>query len=332
MTASAPRRGESSITATLAVVLLVGLGGLWAGRLTPSVSAVFAALTIGLLVRNAIAPFSPSPRATNLIATRVLKLAIVCLGAGLDLRIVDSLGLPVLATIVTAVLVGLASASLIGRLVGLDAGAATLIGVGTAICGASAIAAVAPLIRASREQTGVALATIFTFNALALFAYPIVGHALAMSSTAFGTWAGIGVHDTASAVATGFAFDGPSGDVATVVKLTRALFLLPVAIAIAARREHEGSEPFAWLTAVPLFVIGFILTATANSLGLLGAFGDWLGSAAKIAIVFVVGAIGLTLEVRRITSIGGRMFLAGLGSSVVVALVALLSIKSIGLH
>ena len=169
------------------------------------------------------------------------------------------------------------------------------------------------------------LATIFTFNAVALVTYPLIGVVLGLGQVDFGTWAGAGVHDTATAIATGFAYGDTSGEVATLVKLTRTLFLIPMIVVLATRVRHEGpsgatrriSESFPW------FVAGFVIMAFANTVGLLGSFGDPLNEIAKIAIVVVVASIALTLRFQRLARIGRNLAIAGMTTSLAVGLVAL---------
>ena len=156
-------------------------------------------------------------------------MAIVLLGAGID-GLLLARGFETVIVMAIAIIVAIAVANYIGRLVKLPRRAATLVGVGTAICGASAIAGVAPILKSKKDEIGLALRTIFTFNAIAPLVYPLRGTLLQLSDNALGTRVGIGVHDTATSVATRFAFSESAGEIATVVKLARTLFLIPLII------------------------------------------------------------------------------------------------------
>lgn len=324
--------GSSSRVVTAGVIVVVGGLGLILGPLVPVVNEVVVALVLGFLLANLGGSLGrPDEQTVSFMLGRVLKGAVVLLGAGINLAIVADIGGPALATTALSVVVAIAATWAVGTRMGLEGRPTTLIGVGTAICGASAIAAVAPLLRARREEIGVALATIFTFNAAALIAYPLLGSLLGMSQLAFGTWAGIGVHDTAASVATGFAYGTDAGEAATVVKLTRTLFLVPLILVVAARTtDVAGHGMRAVGRSFPWFVLGFVALAVANTLGWLGTLGTFASDAAKLAVVFVAASVGVTLRVSRMAAIGGPLVITGLVGSLVVGSVALLALRLLG--
>jgi uncharacterized integral membrane protein (TIGR00698 family) len=220
-------------------------------------------------------------------------------------------------------------------MVGLSRETSMLIGVGTAICGASAIAAVAPIVKAKKEEVGLALGTIFIFNALALLTLPIIGLAAGMDSFVFGAWSGIAVHDTASAVATGFAYSPEAGEAATLVKLTRTLFLIPMVVFLALTYSlKESAEPGESVGSsvrktFPLFVLGFVATATANTLGFLGDLGGTVAGVGRLLVVGVVVAIGLSLGVGKIRAVGLALAITGMVAAVTVAVAGFWLIASL---
>lgn len=327
---------ESSRRVTVGVVLVVGVAGILLGPFLAGLNAVVVALVVGIAVANLASRwFDPADQVTSFLIKRVLKAAVILLGAGIDLAIVADIGGPALATTALAVVVALVVAAGLGIRLGLAPRPATLIGVGTAICGASAIAAVAPVLRAKREEIGVALATIFTFNAAALILYPIIGGLVGMSDVAFGTWAGIGVHDTAASVATGFTHSDTAGEVATLVKLTRTLFLIPLILVVSAWEARGPNRTESGLQAIarsfPWFVVGFVVLALANTLGWLGGIGDVANDVAKLAIVFVVAAVGLTLRFSRVAAIGRPLFVTGFAASLAVGGLALAALGIFGI-
>jgi uncharacterized integral membrane protein (TIGR00698 family) len=237
----------------------------------------------------------------------------------------------------------LGGAWVFGRLLGVRGDTQTLIGVGTAICGGSAIAAATAAIGAKRSSVAYALATIFTFNIVAVLTFPPLGHLLGLSPEAFGLWAGTAVNDTSSVVAAGYAYSQAAGDQAIVVKLTRSLTLIPIVLTLAAlkiRRENraaraldavaEGSyegatasirKPLPWRKLVPLFLIGFVAAAGLRSAGAVPT--AWLPTLTVIGtclITAALAAIGLSLRPRELRDAGPRPLLLG---AILWALVAI---------
>lgn len=328
---------------SVALILAVGVGSILVAPAIPGVNAVVVALAVGLLIANIGGALRPDAVAieetvSKFVLKRILKLAVILLGAGIDLALVATVGTGALVVITVSVLLAIAIAALVGPRAGLNGRSSVLIGVGTAICGASAIVAVAPVLQAKKHEIGVALGTILTFNALALITYPLVGNVFDFSPITFGTWSGVAVHDTASAVATGFALGPESGEVATLVKLTRTLYLIPIMVAVAGwvsiRRgatESTGTRTAqAVASSIPWFVFGFAVLAVLNTVGLLGGFGEALNDAAKILIVFVVATIGLTLRFSQVASLGRRLFITGFVASATIGVASLGLIYALG--
>ena len=177
--------------------------------------------------------------------------------------------------VIVAAAVALGLTALLGRVMGLPPRLAVLIGIGTAICGNSAIAATAPVIDADETEVSFAVGTITVFGMAAFLLYPLIGHTLGMGEHLFGYWAGAAVNDTSQATATGFAFSQTAGGIATVVQLTRNTLLGPVLLVIGAmyaRRTSRVPQPSSGraprlLTIVPAFVLGFVVLALVNSVG-----------------------------------------------------------------
>lgn len=307
------------IAATTAVAMLLG-------EIVAGVNGVVIALILGLVLANVGFRRSPDERVTSFVLGPWLKTSIVLLGAGVDLALLQNIAGRILVVIAMGIATGIVAAYFVGRALHIGPRPAILIGVGTAICGASAIAAVAPVIGAKKKEIAIALATIFAFNALALLTYPILGAWMGLDQTTFGAWAGIGVHDTATSIATGFAYGEASGEIATITKLTRTLFLVPVMLFLASReRDHGGSDQRTrrFTYSIPWFIVGFIVLAVANTAGALGSFGDVLNDAAKVAIVAVVAATALSIRIRETLGLGRDVGIAGMATSVAVGVVAL---------
>jgi uncharacterized integral membrane protein (TIGR00698 family) len=237
---------------------------------------------------------------------------------------------------VLAIVVVVASALVLGtvlaRRLGLVPPLSALITVGMAICGNSAILALSPIIGARHRETAYAVSTITIFGLIGVLALPILGRLMAMNDAGFGTWAGLAVNDTAQVVATGYAFSPAAGDVATVVKLTRNLAILPVLLgatwwvarhvrdeAAASAAGSAGGSTLAMIgRAVPWFVVGFVIVATLRSIGLLdgtlpsgGTVADLFSTLATLCILIALAGVGLATDLRAMLGVGARPFLLG---------------------
>ncbi len=209
------------------------------GRVVPLIGAPIFSIVFGM----ALSFFRRSDRIERglaVVARRALQYSIVLLGFSLDLGVVARVGVQSLSVMVFTITAALLTAYLLGKVLRLDPKVNTLIGVGTAICGGSAIAAAAPVIDASEEEVAFSISTIFLFNIIAVFLFPVLGHLQGMSQHSFGLWAGTAVNDTSSVVAAAFSYGDEAGRYATVVKLTRTLMIIPVTLALALQRAWKG--------------------------------------------------------------------------------------------
>lgn len=277
-------------------------------------------------------------------AKKVLQYAVILLGFGLNLAQIAAVGaesLPIiLTTIATALIVGY----ILYRVLRMDSAIATLIAVGSSICGGSAIAATAPVIRAKDEQVAQAISVIFLFNVVAALIFPTLGQALGMSNEGFGLFAGTAVNDTSSVTAAAAAWDGmhPGSnalDAATIVKLTRTLAIIPITLVLGivmARKEsadesasnaQAASEPsstrrkgplgnFSLKRAFPMFILFFlvasIITTIAVAAGADAAVFAPLKTLSKFFIVMAMAAIGLNTDLVKLVKSGGKPILMGL--------------------
>jgi uncharacterized integral membrane protein (TIGR00698 family) len=309
--------------------LLLAIGVALAARVvaaqTQLVPDVVLALVAGLAV-NAVVRLPAAVRpGTRFVLHYLLRAAIVLLGAGLTVAEISRLGsltiLLVIACVVTAMSLGMA----LGRCTRLPPKIGVLIGAGTAICGGSAILAIAPLIEAEESETAYAVAVIFTFNIVALLAYPILGHALGMDQVAFGTWAGTAVNDTSVVVATGYAYGHAAGATATIVKLTRTLLLVPLALGVStAYGVRSAPTRRSAVRVFPWFVLGFAGAALLNSTGAIPAVAEpALAQLAAFLIVVVMAAVGLNVDFGHIRRMGIKPLLVGFGLAASMALVSL---------
>ncbi|RPJ52993.1 MAG: putative sulfate exporter family transporter, partial [Acidobacteria bacterium] len=235
------------------------------------VSAVAIAIVLGIVIRNALGMPEACRPGVGLGVKRLLRIGIALMGAQLSAAQVARTGARAVIIVATCILLALLVVRLISLRMGLSERLGTLLGVGTCICGVSAIVATAPLIEAKDEETSLAVSTITVFGLLAVLVYPLVGRLLGLSDTFFGTWAGTAVNDTSQVVATGLIYSERAGEVATVVKLTRNLFLAPVIVGLSSwyfsRASRTANRGLSWRNAVPGFVLGFVVLAVLNSLG-----------------------------------------------------------------
>jgi uncharacterized integral membrane protein (TIGR00698 family) len=221
----------------------------------------------------------------------------------------------------------------VGRLLKMPRNEKTLIGVGTAICGGSAIAATAPALEAREREVVRAISTIFLFNIIAAFLFPALGRLIGMSDMTFGMWAGSAINDTSSVVAAGYAFSDAAGTTATVVKLTRTIMIIPVTLIIALTRPgtREKGRGVNILKAFPWFVLAFLLASVINTTGFVPAeatvFWSRMG---KFLIVAAMVAIGFGCDVKELIKGGRKPIILGFCCSVCVAATSYL-INSFGI-
>jgi uncharacterized integral membrane protein (TIGR00698 family) len=252
-------------------------------------------------------------------ASRVLQVAVVILGAQLSLRQVLQVGAGSLPVMLGTFAACLALAYLAGRRLGIAGDVRTLIGFGTAICGASAIAAVSPVVRAKHADIAYAISTIFLFNIAAVLVFPPLGHLLHLSQHAFGLFAGTAVNDTSSVVAASSSYGAAAGHYAVVVKLTRTLLIIPTCLALGALTSRrtpttDGNTPARWhaVRVVPWFLVGFLAAATLNTAGFVPtALHPQIQHLAVFLITVAMSAIGLSTDGAALRKAGPRPLLLG---------------------
>ena len=304
-------------------------------RFVPLVGAPVLAIVLGVAIR-AIRPLPERCRSGIAFSARtVLQTAIVVSGFGLSLAVVAKTGLGTLPVTLGTIAVALILAPLVGRLLGLDRTLRTLVGVGTAICGASAIAAVASVIEPEEIDVALSIATVFFYNIVAVLIFPPIGHVLQLSQDAFGLWAGTAINDTSSVVAAGYVYGHEAGDHATIVKLTRATLILPIVAVIAllrARRAGAGGVKVPWAKIVPWFIVYFLAATLIDTLGLVPP--AWHGAVSIVAVFLIsvaLAAIGLQTQLVRLLRSGARPLALGFILWLCVALSSLAIQRATGL-
>jgi uncharacterized integral membrane protein (TIGR00698 family) len=304
------------------------------GAAVPLVGAPVSGIVLGVLLSSMVGPrLRPGVRFAS---RRILQVAVAVLGAQVSLTQVVHVGASSLPVMLTTLAACLGGAYFAGRWLGIPGNVRTLVGVGTGICGASAIAAVTPVIAAAGVEVAVAVSTIFVFNVVAVLVFPLLGHALRLSQHAFGVFAGTAVNDMSSVVAASRTYGTAAQDDAVVVKLVRVLLIVPICIglaALAARRAQTGDAPardnpaVAAHRLVPWFLVAFVVLAVANSAGAVPPSAHHVVARVSLFLVTVaLSGLGLGTDVAALRRVGPRPLVLG------AILWALVSLTSLGMQ
>jgi len=250
---------------------------------------------------------------------------------------VARIGAGALGLVVACMTAAFTVAALAGRVLRVPPRLALLIGVGTAVCGNSAIVATAPVIKAEEREVSFAVGTITLFGTLAVFLYPLIGHALGMTAPAFGIWSGVAVNDTSQVIATSAAYDPIARDVAAVVKLVRNTLMAPLLVLIAwwwsrGAAASTGAAAKGVKSAFPLFVLGFLGVALLRTVGIIDKpLAALIDEGAKACILVALAGVGLSTRLGEMRRVGLVPFALGLSVATAVAGVSLLLIQGLGL-
>ena len=262
---------------------------------------------------------NPCPKFHKKTSKYLLQVAVVCLGFNMNLQESLRSGAEGMMFTVVSVVGVMALGVLIGYWLHINRKTAYLISSGTAICGGSAIAAVGPVLKADENEMAVSLGVIFILNSIALFIFPPLGHLLDMSQHQFGTWAAIAIHDTSSVVGAGEAYGEEALQIATLIKLTRALWIIPLAIATMFIFRDKTAK-----ISIPWFIFIFVLAMVVNTYV---ALPEWFVNVmvwiAKRGMVVTLFLIGASLSISTIKSVGVRPLLQAVALWVVISVVSL---------
>ena len=305
------------------------------------IGASVIAMFIGMIVNRFYAPNDKTKPGIKFTSKKILKFAIILLGASLNITTVLTVGKFSLTVMLFTLATCFGLGYVIGKALGLDWKTSSLINAGTGICGGSAIAAIAPVIEATDMDIAYGLSATFLFDTVMIVVFPILGHWMGLSDAAFGLWAGTAVNDTSSVVATGYAFSEAAGDFATMVKLTRTLAIIPAVLAFAAinvhlKRKAQAAEGTAVKVSIksifPWFILGFLAMSALTSLGLIPAgTAAALKTISKFLMVAALAAIGLNTDFKSLCRSGAKPMLHGFIISLLVVLVAIAVEFAIGI-
>ena len=302
--------------------------------------ASIIALFMGTIINSFFHPAWIKP-ALKFTSKKILKGAIILLGASLSMNTILSVGKMTFFVMIFTFAMCFGAGFFIRKLFGLNWKLSNLISAGTGICGGSAVAAIAPVIDADDKDIAFAMSSTFLFDMVMIALYPLMGKALGMSDIAYGIWAGTSVNDTASVVASGYAFSEAAGDFATMVKLTRTIAIIPTVLVFAwigvrmKRKEMQAAgdgKKVNLMKIIPWFIGGFLLLAIINSVGLIpAAVSGMMKRTSKFLMVTALAAIGLNTSIADFKKAGLKPMFYGITIDTLVTLTALAVIWCMGL-
>ncbi|MCL2099014.1 MAG: putative sulfate exporter family transporter [Oscillospiraceae bacterium] len=312
------------------ICLAVAVPSWFIGGVFPVAGAPVTAVLIGIICAGIFAKpikfklfkdIHPADGIKN-ISKKLLQYSVVLLGFNMDLFHAAQLGSQSILIITAAAAAAFITAFIMGKILKLKSGITTLVGVGTAICGGSAIAAAAPVIRAKDEDITGSISIIFLFNIAAVFVFPVIGRFTGMSDADFGIWAGAAINDTSSVVAAGSSWSGAAGNntalqAAAVVKLTRTLLIVPVTLFLAVytsyKQKHENPSGFSLIKIFPKFIIFFAAATVANTfLSIPKEAAEIIVLTGKFGIVTAMAGVGLSTNIKHMKASGFKPILLGL--------------------
>ena len=295
------------------------------GSLAPLVGGPVFGILLGMIIAFWKRPAMYNAGIT-FSAKKILQASIILLGFEMNLFNVFEIGSQSLFIMIFTLSATFITAWSVGHYLNLSGNTSILIGIGTAICGGSAIAAAAPVLSASDKDVAYSISTIFLFNIAAVFIFPFAGHLLGMSDMGFGIWAGTAINDTSSVVAAGYSYSHEAGTFATIVKLTRALMIVPVTLllAIIVARKSAGNSHYSMMKVFPWFILGFLAASMISTNGFFPqVICKLLAQTGKFFIIMSMAAIGLNTHITHLISNGVKPIILGLSCWVAVALVSL---------
>lgn len=292
-------------------------------------SAVLA-MFLGIGVRALYYDASLFQEGITFTSKKVLKFAIILLGASLNFSIILQVGSRTLLVLIFTLLTAFGGGYVLGRLFKVNWKLSNMIAAGTAICGGSAIAAMAPVIEAEDGDVSYAISATFVFDMLMIIAYPVVGRLLMLSDQFFGYWSGTSINDTSSVVAASFAFSETAGEIATMVKLTRTLAIIPTVIIFSliyykkqVKQSDKRKGKISIQGLVPWFIVLFVLMAGLNTAGVISLeLSEGLRTVSRFLMVVALAAIGLKTDIKLFIKTGWKPFVHAMVLSSLVVLVS----------
>lgn len=330
----------------LLLCLCIAIPAWLLGTRFPMIGGPVFGIILGMLITHFIPNKAPFQAGITFTAKKILQYAVILLGFGLNLSVILQTGKQSLPIILSTITIALVTAYVLAKVLRIPSVIATLVGVGSSICGGSAIAATAPVVDAEDEDVAQAISVIFFFNVLAALLFPALGTALGFSidtGTAFGVFAGTAVNDTSSVTAAASTWDAiyhlgtQTLDTAVTVKLTRTLAIIPITFCLAMFRAKQKSDgkPVNMKKIFPFFIIYFLLasliTTIATAMGVPATVFAPLKILSKFFIVLAMTAIGLNTNIVKLIKTGGKPLLLGFSCWVMITLTSLFMQHMMGL-
>jgi len=334
------KNSKSMLLPGIGLSVVIALGAQLLEGILPVdfIGASVLALFMGIII-NYFKPIADTTAQTGVQFTskRVLKLAIILLGASLNIATILETGQITLFVMIFTFLAAFGGGYLLSKFFGLDWKLSSLISSGTAICGGTAIASVSPIIDAEDHQISYAMSSVFLFDMFMIILFPLIGQWLGMSDMSYGLWAGTAINDTSSVVAAGYAFNDIAGDFATMVKLTRTLAIIPTVIifsfiqirslkkAAITEEGHTKDVTIDFKKVFPWFILGFLALALLNSIGVIPvAISQLFKEISQFLIVIALAAIGLKTDLGQMKHSGLTPIIHGFLVSSLVVITSLL--------
>ena len=319
--------------------LMITVVSFFLGKAFPIVGGAVFAILIGILLKNTVNINEKSDAGINFCAKEVLKISIVFLGGGLNLIEIFKIGKQSIVIMLGTLAFALISAYIFGKLLKIDNKMTALIGVGTSICGGSAIAAISGIIGSKKDEISFAISTIFLYNIIAVIIFPIIGRLLNMSDIGFGVFAGTAVNDTSNVVATASVFGLTSLNYATVTKLARTTMIVPISLAFAfiVSLKNKNNSKYSFVKTFPWFIIYFLLMSLVNTfigkynILFLSDFPRICSFIGKTLIILALAGVGLGTSMKTFKKIGYKPVLLGLILWIVVTITSIILQKMSGL-
>lgn len=293
-------------------------------------TALFLGLILSLTFKNSFLKY------TKKYTSHLLQLSVIGLGAGMNLKVIAAVGMQGIGYTVAGILFASLLGFLLTKFLKTNKHVSILITVGTAICGGSAIAAVSPVLDARDHDISISLGAVFILNAVALFIFPPIGHLLDLSQHQFGLWSALAIHDTSSVVGAGLSYGAEALQIATTVKLARALWIIPITFIIALYMKNMNKTENSVSTQKakrPWFILGFLLMAAVTTwIPQTQSVGHEISEIAKKFLVVTLFFIGSGLSFESLKEVGPRPLVLALSLWIIVASTTLYAIKFNFIH
>lgn len=323
----------------IVLCLIISLPAFYLGKLFPLIGGPVFAILMGMVITLFYKDKTNVQPGIAFTSKKILQYAVILLGFGMNLSDILSKGSQSLPIIISTITTSLVVSYVLCKLLKMPAKISTLVGVGSSICGGSAIAATAPVIDANDEEIAQSISVIFLFNILAALIFPTLGSMLGLSNEGFGIFAGSAVNDTSSVTATATAWDGMHGSStlndATIVKLTRTLAIIPITIVLAifqSRKAKDQNTKANLKNALPTFIIFFVLASIITTVfHLPTSITGPLKELSKFFIIMAMAAIGLNTNIVKLIKTGAKPIFMGFCCWIAITLVCLCMQSMLGL-